>query len=383
MVPDGDLGAVNEGWADLRFYGDKALYFSKVRQMGRASTLSPAEVQMMATKLFGQALVQRVKAALAARGLLSLPLYQWEEMVTSYIDEIESTPGFHSWPQAPLEPVFKGVRNLRQVWASEDPQLCAARMEAGEPEDSVPEVTPDVPNGVDEEEWDMRVSLMQAAMAIPTQKPAANRIGKGERPCFCCRAAGHSWIRCNQRKRGKCGVCGSKDHYTRFCSQRYYPDPRAIAQRGSAPNKGTANAPRPLNANKPQASQVSAPAKPSARNAVATKLEEAEIEVICEEVESPKIEANNVVCWEMLPNTPPDWAILRQAYIPEDCDLALLSWLKKRWQETTRREKIGKPMVPIEDPTKTGQLFYSASVDGRQGKMLFDPGASHCFMDWR
>ena len=57
--------------------------------------------------------------------------------------------------------------------------------------------------------------------------------------------------------------------------------------------------------------------------------------------------------------------------------------VKKRLSTTYQRERVGKAVVPLEDPLKIGQLYYPATIDGKQAKMLYDPGASHCFMDWK
>ena len=92
---------------------------------------------------------------------------------------------------------------------------------------------------------------------------------------------------------------------------------------------------------------------------------------------------SSVICPQMIRDIPTDWALLRQAVIPEECDLALLSWLKKRLHDAHPRERVGKAVAPLEDPTLVGQLYYPAAVDGKSAKMLYDPGASHSFMDWQ
>ena len=46
-----------------------------------------------------------------------------------------------------------------------------------------------------------------------------------------------------------------------------------------------------------------------------------------------------------------------------------------------KRRKVGKPVYPLSDPNKTGQLFYPVSLQGYECRMLYDTGASHCFLD--
>ena len=406
MVPDGDIGVLNEGWADLRYQGDKALYFSKVRQMARSSTLEPEEVQMMASKPFGRVLVQRIKAALAARGLRALPLYEWEEVVTAYVDEVEGTPGFHSWPQVQLEPIFKGVRTLRQVTLDDNKadsndhlQHLPIALDSHEP-------APDVPPGMDDEEWDLQITLMQATMTKTLPQTSSNRIGKGERPCYCCGAEGHSWAVCNRRKPGKCGVCGGKDHLSRFCSLRFRPDPKIIAKKIQERQQKPAVAQKPTgspgwgNPNSvTRANHASIGQSPDMENpnsVTSTNLDASmtsttfealslaplQPETNIKQEKSGELEAvcHSTICQQELES---DQALMRQLCLPDECELALPTWLRKRWQDNTRRERIGKAIVPLDDPAKTGQLYYSASLDGKQGKMLYDPGASHCFLDWK
>ena len=56
-------------------------------------------------------------------------------------------------------------------------------------------------------------------------------------------------------------------------------------------------------------------------------------------------------------------------------------WVKARLEEQEKRKKVGKPIYPLNNPKETGQLFYPVYVQGQLGKMLYDTGASHCFLD--
>ena len=89
------------------------------------------------------------------------------------------------------------------------------------------------------------------------------------------------------------------------------------------------------------------------------------------------------LCPALVDDNPDDWAILRQGCVPEHSLLDLPPWLKKRMTERVPRERLGKPVFPLQDPARAGQLIYPAEVDTKPAKMLLDPGASHCFMDWQ
>ena len=39
-------------------------------------------------------------------------------------------------------------------------------------------------------------------------------------------------------------------------------------------------------------------------------------------------------------------------------------------------------MYPLKDPEKIGQVVYPSRLNGHEAKMLYDPGASHSFVDF-
>ena len=79
---------------------------------------------------------------------------------------------------------------------------------------------------------------------------------------------------------------------------------------------------------------------------------------------------------------PNNWPSIRQVSIDHAEDLALPLWLKHRLRDGTTRSKVGRPIIPTNNPNETGQLHYNVTIEGVQAKMLYDPGASHCFIDW-
>ena len=63
--------------------------------------------------------------------------------------------------------------------------------------------------------------------ADPAHSYIAAKYGEGPTPCYVCGKSEHGWVQCLKKKKGKCGVCGSKAYWTRHCWQRYRPDPQA------------------------------------------------------------------------------------------------------------------------------------------------------------
>ena len=406
LVPEAALGTVSDTWSDLRYHGDLGLYFEKVRHLTQCSPIPPAETQLRASKPFGQVLVEKVRSTLAQRGLTSLPPPEWEQIVRSYVYEVENTPGFHSWAKGTLDPVFKQPK-MRQATANYSTptflngleqeeeetsilrQVTAEDIEKGLPElEEEPQLTPDVPLGLEEEAWDTHVQVysLKISNVITAPPVPTNKIGKGNRPCFVCGSGEHSWIKCSQKKKGKCAVCGSRDHYTRFCAQRYRPDPQLITKLAgqSGPNKSRFN-----NAagetKAPNKSWNKMPPKPQMKTVQVVaeenlKDEEKEAQDAMEEIRPV---ASSVICPDLVDEMVPDRCLLRQACAFGEPEIALPTWLKKRLATTYPRERLGKAIVPLDDPHKLGQLYFPATIDGKQAKMLYDPGASHCFMDWQ
>ena len=248
LVPTGTLGSIDEGWDELRYEGNKDEYFQKVSNMKQISVLTPAEQQHRVTKPFGQEMLREWKSVLLRQKVRSLPNAEWEQLVSLQIDKIEATDGFKSWPKPATEPVFRNPKLRGALAEYPEEELVHIRACTNSECHGVhcdePEVTPDTPWGMDEEEWDRQVVCLRAAtMGIPPPMPSAHRIGKGDKPCFVCGRDDHTWINCPHKKKGKCACCGSRDHYTRFCKDRFHPDPKLYPPRnvGSRPGNNPGN----------------------------------------------------------------------------------------------------------------------------------------------
>ena len=375
LVPAAEKGSANAAWADLTFDGKVDEYFTKVRAMSLYHPLSPKEVQIMASRPFGSLFVERVRGSTAQQGTRGLTIPQWEAMVKAYVKEQEAHPNFQSWGRGGLEPIHRVAPKLRQTHQLQNEWGVTDK----------PEVPDDVPMNMDEEEWTLHVATLFSSFAGTSQGGKPLRIGSGPRPCFVCGQSDHSWVKCQKRRRGKCGVCGSENHFTRFCAQRFYPDPKLAT---TAPMK-----PSPT----PVGRQVLA--------AVTTSDCNLELRNDTEDVTKSTLDAfgDSVDCANTQSTTPElankeddnvthdkgmtaeettEWPSIRQVNIAHADDLALPKWLKHRLHDNAPRSKIGKAIVPMENPSETGQLHFATTLDGASAKMLYDPGASHCFMDW-
>ena len=65
------------------------------------------------------------------------------------------------------------------------------------------------------------------------------------------------------------------------------------------------------------------------------------------------------------------------AHMDEDAPM----WARQRSLSQGNRRKVGRPMFPHLDPEKVGQIVYHVQLNGHIAKMLYDPGASHSFID--
>ena len=96
LVPLVEKGSINAAWADLVFDGQLNTFFDKVRTMSLYHPLPPKELQIMSSRPFGSAFVDRVKGSVAQNGTRGLTVPQWEAMVRAYVKEQESHPNFQA-----------------------------------------------------------------------------------------------------------------------------------------------------------------------------------------------------------------------------------------------------------------------------------------------
>ena len=360
LVPSVEKGSANAAWADLTFDGNTESFFNRVRAMSLYHPLPPKELQIMASRPFGSLFVERVKGSAAQNGVRGLSVPQWEAMVRTYVKEQEAHPNFQVWGRSGLEPIHRSPNKLRTVFVPPH-----------ELYDDEPQIPDDVPNGMDEEEWVAHVAHLYSSLTPNQQGGRPLKIGKGPRPCFVCGSDAHSWVKCERKRKGKCGVCGSEHHYTRYCVQRFYPDPKLSS---TTPTK---------------------PPLPTSRSVTTHALCEVANNFSQEETVAMKDQPDDVASSPQPRETPtphdvdlvpipenPTWPTIRQVNIEQAEDLALPSWLKHRMTDQGPRTRVGKPIIPIDNPSVTGQLHFTTTVEGIQAKMLYDPSASHCFMDW-
>ena len=390
LVPSVERGSANAMWADLTYDGHLETFFTKVRTMSLYHPLPPKEIQIMASRPFGTIFVERVKGSVAQQGDRGLTIPQWESMVRAYVAEQEAHPHFHAWGRGGLEPLHRPPHKLRHAHFNEEHL-------------DEPELLNDIPGGMDEEEWTSHVSCLFSTFGTKPQGGIPLKIGKGVRPCFVCGQDGHSWVKCERRKKGKCGVCGSENHYTRFCFQRYYPDPKlAAAQSTSAPAVRATVVTSPVNEEMPVSKNENGNHSIACNVSHANNTQEG---VLGHPNQGEK--PNDTTCNSPVTNTTREssrsfpscslsqdqgidntssavheWPSIRQVSLASAGDLALPEWLKSRLNDSRPRTRVGQSVIPKENPNLTGQLHFTVSLEGSSATMLYDPGASHCFLDW-
>ena len=543
LFPDIEDGTTDEKWADLRFDGDVEAYLKKVHQMSKYTAMPLKKLQVMAARPLGYGLTMQIKGACAAQGVAHLTTRDFEDIFRTYVINTEAAPGFRGWREASLNP----ISTKDKAFPTRNPKLRQAIVEdeeedEGSNEEMIPEITADVPEGFEEEEWDAMVATLRSTVVSSPAASAQLRIGKGPRPCFVCGADNHSWIRCEKRKKGKCGVCGKDDHFTRFCSLRYYPNPTYLNNNGNKPQAGnavpatgrvavtqanttsnvagstpmmcsiqaantfpnsTAGVMMPAQASlcatnwnavqQPAMATVQLPngviaqfptytgpltmaAQPVGNATAPNPQQQAPLntqQVIwantAQGMATPQIAVNQVgetvptamastmavtpvvgiqmAAVPVVNNTPANaqsgvkvstavansgvdstggapthataspaptptgnsvtipneevteaeptlgedsfgdqmqftWPQLRQIKVEGIPTFELPEWLQSKVQDNRPRKRVGRALVPLQNPDESGQLYFATSIDGSGGKILYDPGASHCFLDY-
>ena len=72
LVPSVEKGSVNAAWEDLVFDGRLDSFFDKVRIMSLYHPLPPKELQIMSSRPFGSAFIDRMKRSAAQNGTRDL-----------------------------------------------------------------------------------------------------------------------------------------------------------------------------------------------------------------------------------------------------------------------------------------------------------------------
>ena len=118
----------------------------------------------------------------------------------------------------------------------------------------------------------------------------------------------------------------------------------------------------------------------SLRSAQSLELQETEVEKE-ETEEAEEVKAASVVCYLPAGNEAGDVTLLRQACVTGLATDTTPKWLRSRLDDWCPRERVGKPLVPLRNPATTGQLILQVELEGKPAQMLYDPGATHCFLD--
>ena len=341
LVPEADEAAAMMQWDKLAFRGDLDEYFHEVRSLSQFSHMPPKLAQLRACRPFGEALVTRVRAAIAMTGVDAMSQPRWEEVVRAYVAEQQALPTFHSWATNDLEPVHRKLHARVTEVTSNPSQM---KPFAKHPSSS-------------------------ATNTPQHNVPIKPRYGRGPRPCFVCGSEVHQWYLCDRKKRGLYAVCGSQEHLTRACAHRYLPaTPIGPEHRGDTPTVRTvtlATDTEECRDTKPTASLLPNDAVPGSLGGDCPDREEkAEI--------------------------PPSHVHLRLTQLVKDHLASTNEGMSRHeypaWfhdvlarDVSTMNVKRGQP--PLEDPACHGHLRYAVKLDSKWTTALLDGGASHSLLN--
>ena len=214
--------------------------------------------------------------------------------------------------------------------------------------------------------------------ADPTHTYVAAKYGEGPTPCYVCGDKNHGWVQCTKKKRGKCGVCGSEAHWTRYCRQRYRPSPQARLNYQAICLEALSN---------PEIQLVNAPFDHYDSDVEGYAQQQSEGGETGSDSEQDRKSAE----------TPPGVSLCQVSLtLPQKfchCSLKpseemqsavklLGSDVMERWQHFLRKICIDatSSIFPVSSPTLRGQLLYRIEVEHSSVIALLDHGASHSFM---
>ena len=260
--------------------------------------------------------------------------------------------------------ILRREEDGQPVGTKKPPRARLAQVAEEEETSSEPTPNTDVPQGWEDEEW---MAALYAITAATPRGYASRKVGKGARPCYVCGLDGHSWVHCTKKKNGRCGTCGSQQHDTRNCWESYRPDPACKPPRQDTVRTKGGNA----------RSETPGPAPTALR--AAQGVEEEEPAEVTEEME--EVKAASVICYLPPGEDTDDITLLRQACVTGLATDSTPGWLQKRLDARCPRERTGKPLVPLKNPATSGQLIFQVQLEGKPAQMLYDPGATHCFLD--
>ena len=448
MVPSSVTTSSLQEWMDLKYEGNLEDYFQKVAMLDAYHPIDSKDALVMASRPFGAALLQKLRAVDAAQNYQGINPSQWRDLVRNHVLEEESKPTFRAWA------------NLNPKPRHHQPKLRSARSSLAHEPATPEEETLSPHSAGDSDEETMTDEQWNVALSFGTVTNGGRvmKIGQGTAPCFVCGKSGHSWVQCPHRHReGQCGVCGSANHATRMCFKRYQPDPalfktagnngtRPLAgPSGNGPSKAPGVAPKP--GDRPQNPSTAAPqylrpapsavrneSRPSGgsnvRGGASTPATTGQQRTNPRPNDEPRQKAQPTLRGSRLEQEDPSGpldpiengceapslceATVTTTELPdkEECPTFKISstirkrstgltqgpalfqacvrrvaapnapgWVRTRLEEQESRRKVGKPIYPLHDPKETGQLFYPVHIQGHAVKMLYDTGASHCFLD--
>ena len=356
LLPESDPSVVILSWQRLKYQGNLDRFFKEVRALFVTNPMPIFTALTMVSDQFGPAFQSRLQAANAQAAPVGITMTHWEQILRDYVLTTEK-------PRPP--PMIKPPE--RPPTHTPQPRARAAQLQ------ELAETKPWEDLGIIEEEWVARICSIVVDPKDPRTPVVPTKYGEGPNPCFVCGCDGHTWIKCELRKReGRCGVCGSSSHLTMQCAYRYHPRPE--------------NVPTPaVTRTKAACAQVTTEPPPEKDSSTENTNPNPPIEVKTPDPApepEPKdaITAGAKACY--VNRTPMgDQHAMKSLW-----DAMLDREIRARWVRVECQPQIVDPgtqeLVELaEDPGQTGQIILTVNLDGVPARTLFDPGASHSFVD--
>ena len=376
LVPDSNPALPYMEWNTLRFRGNVEDYMKQIERLMEYFPIQrDTMIACLAKPISLEFTAELRNMDIRLEGMSNPKL---KEVIKNHLVSIRNQPAHRQLHQDRQIPRFDPDRRHQSgpIYPNRhDVCIHAATKETTQsnPKDSTPSSTPS-PKG-------------SSTPAKPFPRPAADpahtylaaKYGEGPTPCYVCGTKQHGWLQCPKKKRGKCGVCGSEAHWTRYCRQCFHPQPQArlnfqtlCLEALSNPEIHLMNTPFDNDESDIEdgvhqcEEQVEAPGNEDIDNAVSSEVSLCQVAVPLP---------------QKLPHCP---------YKPSEEMQSAVSFLDsdvmQRWGHFLKKVCIdaSTSIFPVTSPSKKGQLLYKIEVDRVPVVALLDHGASHSFMskDW-
>ena len=399
LVPRADLGTSCVVWADLQFKGDVDGFLKELDQLMTFHPLKHDSMIRMSSRPFGAAFVSKAVSADAQFGARGMSYPQLRKLIQNHVlanphlhrptrqggypGHTRFQPNYHSRLQMPAP-------SLGQAHAvSEAPPKWGGTVARNS---LPPPATTPKPHFGDR-------SFPVVDRPAPPQVGLSKqlKLGTGPAPCYVCGSDQHPWLRCPKKRMGKCGCCGSEDHWTRACSQRFHPAPhmrmnfQALCEAASEDaSLFLENAPYEED-EKEEAEHAHSGAEEQGEEVMAVacslRLEPINPPQLCNVTALPEVQQEDEDM-EVIGRRPqretngssPWCNSTLGRLLPKmgDQGMGAAFSLKGFYRRITTC--LHPPLKPLQPPSQAGQLYDEVYIEGSPIRALLDPGASHSFI---